>query len=681
LVLERVYSAITKDKQIPRSLFMGIPSIEMTFIRHFFDVNGVVKVSNEWEDSFAINPPKFGVTVQIELYEDSENDVVAYHITAKDVEIWVYFRFRADLYKVKISIEGTIPTAGKLKIPLTSAKTFSLKAKCLMFGTHDWNTEEFLSAVGFDWNDVAVNVSFDDVNKDVVFDVQRTFSIDPSTVGTSTTDRATWAAFQRKSFYASGRFWVFYGDGSNMVFRSSTDGSTWSDPTTVRAAGEGRDFSTYFDGTYVHYAYATGTSGGALTYRRGTPNSDGTITWSADEQTAYQATGEWVFYPSVTVDSNGYAWIGFLHYDAAYHPYVTKSGNNDGTWGTTPSGFPYELTSATSSNNWHVSIITLTSAKMLAIYAYSGATIIAKRWDGSSWGSEVATTSAIVYGQRHSAVAQGDNVHLVFCKVSTYPIIHTEYVYTSDSFSSETTVQSNIGSSGGPVLSRNTANNDLYCFWAGSPTAKHIYYKKRVNGTWDTDPTDWITESDSLTGNDRLTCFYTSCTAKIGLIYMTKTASPYNIRFDFLTMAGGQTYEIFVDSVAGCSGLHAEKCAFEMAKDSSVVLEAFEAAETRFNVLKDAVAHALASVLFGMSILKDAIIAGSAAHSIQLGFTIPKETILKAVSDPSIQSIFNLSQEAVVRVFAEVSVLKEGEVKVTKLFLMLGDLCVQITGD
>jgi len=49
---------------------------------------------------------------------------------------------------------------------------------------------------------------------------------------------------------------------------------------------------------------------------------------------------------------------------------MIKIGNNDGTWGTTPSGFPYQL-STTSSTSWKVSIIPLTSGKMLGSLYYT----------------------------------------------------------------------------------------------------------------------------------------------------------------------------------------------------------------------------------------------------------------------------------------------------------------------
>jgi len=78
---------------------------------------------------------------------------------------------------------------------------------------------------------------------------------------------------------------------------------------------------------------------------------------------------------------------------------------------------------------------------------------------------------------------------------------------------------------------------DLYVFWAGSPTSNHIYYRKynASTGLWEP-AVDWIDESEEvLTDNDRLTTFYNMLAGYLGLAYMTKTASPYNVKFAFLT--------------------------------------------------------------------------------------------------------------------------------------------------
>jgi hypothetical protein len=403
--------------------------------------------------------------------------------------------------------------------------------------------------IALDWQDIyeqfkadiasySVSTSAQGRKVDVYFPVgsvaaKGVLTVDPSLVGTSGAVLAVGYPFQRKSFYANGRFWVFYSDGTNMVYRTSTDGSTWSSGTAVRAASSGYTFSIWFDGTYLHYAYGTYSP---IYYRRGLPNSDGTITWSAAEQTV-STTYNSANYPFVSVDSNGYVWIGYREYDGTnYYPYVIKSGNNDGTWGTTPSGFPYKF-STFSSSSWYVSIIPLTSGKMLAVYVYNSATVIVKCWSGSAWGTEVATTSAIYYSRSYSAVAQGDDVHLVFLKSTGYDILYTKYAYSSNSFGTETTLQTVAVSSPAPVISINPLTNDLYVFWAGYPTGNHIYYKKYTasSGTWE-NTVDWIAETETLTDNNRLTCFYQAYGSKIGLLYMTSAASPYNIKFVFLQL-------------------------------------------------------------------------------------------------------------------------------------------------
>ena len=161
------------------------------------------------------------------------------------------------------------------------------------------------------------------------------FEIDPSIVSTSEDQTATCYTYQRMTFYANDRFWAFYGDGTNMTYCTSTDGASWSDETDVRTASGGGRFSIWFDGTYMHYVYSKDSP---LYYRRGIPNSDGSITWSADEQTVSTTYSD-TTRATISVDTNGYVWIGYTdHSSPYYYAYVIKSGNNDGTWGTTPGG-------------------------------------------------------------------------------------------------------------------------------------------------------------------------------------------------------------------------------------------------------------------------------------------------------------------------------------------------------
>jgi len=427
-------------------------------------------------------------------------------------------------------------------------KTGSLTKYRVVFGEKSIDYEW----IGFDWSDVIYSfgniteVTVEDVangkKANIYFNIGKikageTVEIDPSIVGTSTAVTATAYGFQRKAFYADGLFWVFYSDGTNMVYRTSSDGSSWSAATAVRSAANGRMFSIWFDGTYLHYAYCGDFT--ALYYRRGSPNSDGTITWSAPEQTVSTSYNQ-AHYPFVSVDTNGYVWIGYCDYTgSAYVPYVIKSSTTDGTW-TTASGFPYQL--STSSDYWRVSPIPITNGKMVVIYAGQYITVRARRWDGSSWGAERQTASAIYFELYYSAVAQGDDVHLVFLKDVTYDIVYVKYSYASDSFGSEKTIIAGATDYSSPVLSL-TNNGVLYCFWAtkttGTPsgaTANHIYYQTSSDGgsTW-SNPVDWIDESSEvLSSANRLTCFYKQYGDYIGLLYMTKTSSPYNMKFAYI---------------------------------------------------------------------------------------------------------------------------------------------------
>ncbi len=93
--------------------------------------------------------------------------------------------------------------------------------------------------------------------------------VDPSILGTYVAQGATAFTFQRKVFYASGHYWAFYFDGSYDVYRSSSDGNTWSAaqslPSGLNACacfahGEVYLPSIFNSGTYVVVALGNQTS-------------------------------------------------------------------------------------------------------------------------------------------------------------------------------------------------------------------------------------------------------------------------------------------------------------------------------------------------------------------------------------------------------------------------------------
>ena len=533
---------IIREKTFPSLYFMGEPAGDNVTLRYVFLDNGFWNVTFLLSNrNYTLEFPLDKLELNVALYSNATHIAYYFNGTAGGTtySFWVYFNFAVHQSKVKITITGNAskPTTLQIKMNPKNTKYYNEALHQFWSCVLD-NNGKLLEGVGFDWSDVkGITWSFDNEKNILTFNVTENFSIDPSVVGTSSTEYATSHPFQRKSFYANGRFWVFYSDGTDMVYRTSTDGTSWTDATTVASASAGSYFSIWFDGTYIHYARTLS----GLYYRRGTPNSDGSITWSAPGQNVPTTLGS-PTQPFVSVDSDGYAWISYRDQEGLnVYPYVTKSGNNDGTWGDTPSGFPYQL-STTASIEWSASVIPLTAGKMLVLYANAGDTVKARAWNGSNWLSEVSTSSSIDSGRDHSEAVQGDDVHLTFL-TSANDIVYTKYIYSSNSFTSETTLVSGATDTSAPVISRDPSTNYLYVFattkTTDSPsgwTEDHIYYNKYDGASW-SGWTDWIDETtEGLADSDRLTCFYEADGNYVGLVYVTKVVSPYNVKFAYLTI-------------------------------------------------------------------------------------------------------------------------------------------------
>jgi hypothetical protein len=343
------------------------------------------------------------------------------------------------------------------------------------------------------------------------------------------TEASTEESYQRKCFYANGRFWVFYikiNEVNGIVYRTSTDGLNWSDYTYIGNAYGAGQFSLYFDGTYLHYVRLS--SDYKTYYRRGTPNADGTITWSAVEQLVYSGTSSDMYmYPTISVDSSGHAWIAVQHYLGTYYEMlVLKNANTDGTW-STATGFPYVL--LTQSTRVPIQVVPLTSDKMYMVYPPYGIL-----YDGG-WGSQETFISDSVLIDAFSAVNEGDNVHVVSAVQvgSSYYIKYYKRTY-GVGWSTGVTVAQVTDSTASPALS--IATSTLYCFWATS-TEDLVYYSKCVNGVWDSTPTTWYDEtSDGIYCPYDVTSFYSAYSGYIGVLYETRTAEPYYIKFGFLTV-------------------------------------------------------------------------------------------------------------------------------------------------
>ena len=228
---------------------------------------------------------------------------------------------------------------------------------------------------------------------------------------------------QRKVFHMAGLIWVFYSDGTNGVFRTSADGETWSAPTMFGAGGHfGHRFGGWFDGTYFHYALCTSALGADVHYRRGKPNPDGTMTWSAPVQVAHDTPHDMnVMYPKIIVDAKGCPWISFtqLVYQVSntppYYAMVLKAATNDGIWTTAPN-FPFTLVQKTVEGYPDPIGATLTNGKTLWFYnTYIDDQYVyaARGWNGSQWEDEEVVASTDSPYSFFNVVGDEDDVHVV----------------------------------------------------------------------------------------------------------------------------------------------------------------------------------------------------------------------------------------------------------------------------
>ena len=362
------------------------------------------------------------------------------------------------------------------------------------------------------------------------------------TIGTSTDDNG-WGVsypFQRKLFEMAGRLWAFYATAANpsLVYRTSTDGgATWGSAILWRTYDiprSGASFGMFFDGTYLHYCFSGSTPGVDLYYRSGIPKTDGTITWRKAEQLAYAIPANWnAMYMNIIVDTDGYPWIGFCNKKDDWpatgtNAIITKSSTNDGTW-STALGFPYTVVSDTTVKLVSPIGVALTDGKTFWRYIHDSATIplYGRLWNNSSWEDEEIATTYNTSSLIHSAVSDGDDIHLAYLEVGSNTIYYRKRTY-GVGWGAEYQIAASTDTHA-PLTLVNP--NSVIAFWAVS---NHIYYRKMIGGVWQA-AVDWIDESvNTLSTIYMPQSFVNSGTLLSGVLYTTKASSPYNVRFGSL---------------------------------------------------------------------------------------------------------------------------------------------------
>jgi len=251
-------------------------------------------------------------------------------------------------------------------------------------------------------------------------------TLSTTTIATSTAKNGWSVNYpkQRKVFEMAGRWWVFYSDGSDGVFRSSVDGEAWSEPVAFAPGGHfGHRFGCWFDGAYFHYAFCSAALGAEVSYRRGAPKEDGTIVWSGAAQAAYDTPPDKkVMYPKVLVDAAGRPWIAFMELVYAvpnappYDAVVIRSKRSDGVWRTDPE-FPHKLVDAKETAGYPDAMgAVLSDGGVYWVYnsrrdgtdAYLG-----RLWSGGAWQTEEVIARPASEYAFFNLVGEGRRVHVV----------------------------------------------------------------------------------------------------------------------------------------------------------------------------------------------------------------------------------------------------------------------------
>jgi hypothetical protein len=120
---------------------------------------------------------------------------------------------------------------------------------------------------------------------------------------------------------------------THMYFRSSTDGVNWQPRSFFCDITDADEFSLFWDGVNLHTVWvANDAVQNGINYRRGTPNSDGTITWVATQQVYLPSLADAYVLPTIAAYT-GIPYIAYGHTVGATQVWgATASNQTNGTW-------------------------------------------------------------------------------------------------------------------------------------------------------------------------------------------------------------------------------------------------------------------------------------------------------------------------------------------------------------
>jgi hypothetical protein len=328
-------------------------------------------------------------------------------------------------------------------------------------------------------------------------------------VDSSTTSQfATAMSYQRKLFYDGTNFWSFFFDGSDTVYKYSTDaGVTWTSRGSAFVTTGVNEVSIWYDSANS-VVYAVGdvsTASGNVYLQRGTVTpATSTIAWQGSDAqwnvSSFSLGGKNAF---ISRDANGYIWVlssnKTTYSGNSYDLAAFKSQNTNDITNRVAAG---TMGLADLNTNVKGSIVPAgTGSDMWAVYAHSG-NVSARKYTGS-WSSATDLYTRVLKNDLEEntdnsppsvVVNSRGTVYVVFGDSNTWsgtskPHIAYTFNTTSTTWNATSYLSGIINKDGYcyPTISLDSSTGNLFAFWINMSADNGIACKKKPAGLgWST---------------------------------------------------------------------------------------------------------------------------------------------------------------------------------------------------
>ena len=337
---------------------------------------------------------------------------------------------------------------------------------------------------------------------------------------------------QWKSFNAHDLHWLWYSQNQSvLVFRTSSDGISFSETTTIGSCIRGYYFSLWYSESLDKVCYVRSTVPG-LYYRRGTPYANGTITWDAAESSLSGGADDYT--AAITLNSTNYPWV--TTWRDSYQKVIVYQAND-------LAGTSWALTNASSAGQGSITkpqwLLPLSNGKMFLIATKCGGDVPDTAW-GYYWNGTwnyngELPSSNIQYGSFPAwaaTVDADDNIHFICINsTSPYALFYSKWTSNTKTWGTLETLYPNTSAFYEALaISCERATGYLHVFFQTGETK--LGRLRFYDGGWlSIDYPFGVGTADRRVFNT----FVFAYSSRIGLAWVEGSESPYTLKFDHIT--------------------------------------------------------------------------------------------------------------------------------------------------